>query len=68
MLSTRKIAEEYLDGKIDVCDLLNDPDFLADVDNSILNLIKEKDSWGDLTVARKRKKLIDKIEKAYSKG
>ena len=38
-----------------------------DVDSSILRLVKEEDAWSDLVVARKRKLLMNKIEKLSSK-
>ena len=48
-------------------DLVDNIQFLKDVDNSILRLVKEEDAWSDLVVARKRKLLMNKIEKLSSK-
>lgn len=67
MLNTRDVARDLLNGYLDVSDLVDNIQFLKDVDNSILRLVKEEDAWSDLVVARKRKLLMNKIEKLSSK-
>lgn len=67
MLNTRDVARDLLNGYLDVSDLVDNIQFLKDVDNSILRLVKEEDAWSDLVVARKRKLLMNKIEKLLSK-
>lgn len=67
MLNTRDVARDLLHGHLDVSDLVDNIQFLKDVDNSILRLVKEEDAWGDLVVSRKRKLLMNKIEKLSSK-
>lgn len=67
MLNTRDVARDLLNGHLDVSDLVDNIQFLKEVDNSILRLVKEEDAWSDLVVARKRKLLMNKIEKLSSK-
>lgn len=63
MFKTKEVALDVLNNNIEVIDLIDDVKFLREVDNSIIKLVKEHDVWSDLSVARKRKKLMDKIEK-----
>jgi len=68
MISVNDVALDYLNGHIDVVDLVEDVQFLREVDESILRLMKEEDNWPDLVIAKKRKKLFEKIESLLEEG
>ncbi|AEO93835.1 gp590 [Bacillus phage G] len=63
MINTRDIALDILMGELDTSDLVNDVEFLKEVDESILLLVKKNNTWSDSFVAKKRKAILIKIEK-----
>ncbi|MNJ90627.1 hypothetical protein D3C87_82610 [compost metagenome] len=66
--STKEFAEDLLSSRIDVSDLIEDVEFLKEVDQSIILLSDDEDSiWSDVLVARKRKELMDKISTILNK-
>jgi len=67
MLVVKDVATDYLNGEIDVIDLLSDIDFLEEVDQSLV-LISKKEIFPDSLIASKRKKLLQKIEILKDEG
>lgn len=67
MLVVKDVATDYLNGEIDAIDLLNDIDFLEEVDQSLVSISK-KDLYPDSLIASKRKKLLQKIENLKDEG
>lgn len=66
--STKEFAEDLLSGRIDVHDLIEDVDFLKEVDKSMILLSDDEDSaWSGVLVARKRKELLDRISTILNK-
>lgn len=65
-MKSKEIAVEILNGDLEVSDLTNDAQFLKDVDESIVNIVKKYDAWSDLSVAKKRRELMKKIEVVLS--
>lgn len=60
-MQTKEIAKDLLLGNLDVESLIDDVDFLKEVDNSILVLTRDESGWSDAVMANKRKQIMDKI-------
>lgn len=60
-MQTREIAEDLLLGNLDVDGLVDDVDFLKEVDSSIVSLTRDESNWSSTLIANKRKQIMDKI-------